>query len=78
MTERIPTAVKSGELKIGDVVLKTHVLNDGQRIIEEESMIAFFEYLASGGSLTGEDAKNVARFVKGLPEEIDDGNNPND
>ncbi len=74
MDESIPTAIKSGELKIGDVVLKTYVLDDGQRIIEEESMIAFFEYLAQGGALTAADAKSLAGFAKGAaPEEVDHG-----
>ncbi len=70
MDDKIPYAVKSGELKIGDVILKTHVLDDGRRIIEEDSMIAFFEYLASGGSLVDGDAERIAGFVKGIAEEV--------
>ena len=36
-------AIRSGEIKIGNVVLKCHVLEDGERVIEPEGLAALFE-----------------------------------
>ncbi len=66
MGDKIPHAIMSGELTIGDFVLKTHVLDDGTRIFEEESVIGFFEWLENGGMLTKEDAEKIAGFVHGV------------
>lgn len=53
-------AVKSGVLKIGSLEMKCHVLEDGMRIIEEQSMIDFMAWLESGELLTDADAKEFA------------------
>lgn len=76
--DKIPKAIESGELKIGDVVIKTHVLDDGTRIIEADSLEAFFDYLARGGTLSRADADGVAKFVHGFPERIDNSKESND
>lgn len=45
MAENLPTPVWSGEFKLGSVVMKCHVLSDGRRIVEGESVRQFFESL---------------------------------
>lgn len=41
-------AIRSGEIKIGDLTMKVHVLEDGTRIIEEESLVALMDWMAVG------------------------------
>ncbi len=53
-------SIRIGELKLGNLTMKVHVLNDGQRIIEEQSVIDFVEYLASG-EITSENAEQFAK-----------------
>ncbi len=66
MADNIPKSIMQGELKIGNFILKTHVLDDGRRIIEEESLIEFFAYLANGGRVTTEDGEGLAKFIRGI------------
>ena len=42
-------ATHRGVMKIGSLEIEVMQLNDGQRIITEDGMKAFFNYLASGG-----------------------------
>ncbi len=42
----IPTVTHSGVMRIGDLDLTVHVLSDGMRIIDEESMQRFLAYLS--------------------------------
>lgn len=44
--------------------LTVHVLSNGQRIIEQESMIAFLIALEGGTDLTPEDAERFAVFLR--------------
>jgi hypothetical protein len=48
MPSDIPTAIWSGTFKLMGVELKCHTLSDGQRVIEAESMNAFFEAMENG------------------------------
>ena len=43
MTEDLPKSVWSGSFCIFGVEMKCHTLDNGQRIIEADSMAAFFE-----------------------------------
>lgn len=45
MADDLPTTVWSGEFKLGSVTMKCHVLSDGRRIIEAESVWQFFNGL---------------------------------
>lgn len=38
-------AIRSGEIKVGDITIKVHVLEDGQRIIEKQGIIDFMNFL---------------------------------
>lgn len=65
--ENLPKAVYSGEIKLGDAILNVHVLDDGRRIIDEESMERFFEYLSSPNAkqASEEDLANLGKFIRG-------------
>jgi len=66
MTEKLPKVAYSSELKMGDLVLKVHVLDDGRRIIEEESVLKFIEWLSSpAAGHSREEIDNLAKFIKG-------------
>jgi len=56
-------AIRTAELKIGNLTMTVHVLNTGERVIEEESMVKFFEWLESG-EITMEDAEKFAMDLK--------------
>lgn len=61
--QKLPRATHTATLSIGGVELVCHVLDDGRRVLDEESVTAFFAMLE--GQLTEEDAVRVARFVRG-------------
>jgi hypothetical protein len=48
MTTPIPHAIWSGEFSIGSLTLKCHVLSDGRRVIEQESVADFMNWLEHG------------------------------
>ena len=50
----IPVAAWSGGLRIGHLVLHCHVLDNGKRIIEEESVIAFMAWLTDPATPTAD------------------------
>ena len=60
MSEKI--AIRSGELKLGGLIMKVHVLEDGTRIIEEQSMLDFINTL-NEGLFNQQDAEE---FIKNL------------
>jgi len=63
--EAIPKAFKNGVIKIGNMELKVVTLNDGSRIIEEQSFFDFSKAMAEGNlDLTTFDMKELAEFVK--------------
>ena len=53
-------AIKSGIVRLGNLEIKCHVLENGQRVIEEQSVIDFFEFLESGTLLTQREAEDFA------------------
>ena len=65
MSEGLPESVHQGSISIMGVELKVHVLDDGQRVIEEGSVIDFFEALGKGPNPTKEEMETLARFMKG-------------
>ena len=58
-------AIRSGEIKLNGLTIKCHVLEDGKRIIEEQSLYDFMEYMSSG-KLNEEDAVKIAKELKSL------------
>jgi hypothetical protein len=66
--EKLLKTINSGEIKLGDIVLKVHTLDDGRRIIEEESIKKFFEYLTNPSSkqASKEELMNLGKFIKNL------------
>lgn len=65
--DNLPKAVYSGEIKLGDTILNVHVLDNGQRIIDQESMERFMEYLSSPDAkqASEEDLANLGKFIHG-------------
>ena len=61
MTDDIPTSVWEGTFTIFGVDLKCHVLSDGSRIIEQESMEALFDAMENGNAT---DVGDITEFAK--------------
>ncbi len=68
--DKLPEIVTSGELQIGGITLKYHVLADGQRIIDKKPFDTLIDFLAGGGLITVEDAENIDKFIKGDVDKI--------
>ncbi len=60
----LPTAIWSGEFQIGSVKLKCHVLDNGQRVIDAESVDEFFRFLDDGAPLPSS-MDDFARWMRG-------------
>jgi hypothetical protein len=66
MTDKTPTSIAANTVNIAGVDMTVHVLDNGQRIIEAESMERFFTALASGEIKPSEDdAMQLANLVHG-------------
>ena len=61
----IPVAVWSGSFRLFGVDLKCHVLDDGQRVIEPESMEAMFDAMGSEGSVEIGDIESFTQWQRG-------------
>lgn len=69
---RLPVSVYQGSFHIFGVELIVHVLNDGQRVIEADSMTALFHAMETGEVDTPkEDIAKLTRFLhgRGIPAE---------
>ena len=67
MTEKIPVSTHQCDLNIMGFVLKCHVLSNGERVIEADSIAEFFQHLENGEvRLSKEDALSLAKFLKGV------------
>lgn len=65
----IPTSVRSGSFSLGGVTLTFHVLSDGQRVIEHQSMMDFLEALHGDAKVSDADALSLAKFILGREEQ---------
>lgn len=66
-------SIASASFKIFGVDLRCHVLSDGQRVIEEESVAALLEAMALP-SVSEDDMESFARWLRdGKPMEETDG-----
>lgn len=52
-------AIREGEVKIGSLTIKVNVLDDGQRVIEEQGVLDFMKFLEAG-EFTQEQASKFA------------------
>jgi hypothetical protein len=64
MSGELPKSVWSGTFMIGDLAMRCHVLEDGQRIIEAESMQRFFERFSE---FEPEELIEFVRWSRGQP-----------
>ena len=61
----MPVAVWSGSFTVLGVELRCHVLSDGQRIIEQDSVHRFFDALANTSDFfTNTEANSLAAFYR--------------
>lgn len=60
-----PVSVWQGELQMCGVTLHVHVLDDGSRIIEGDSVAALLEAFASGARVDEAEAAAFARWQRG-------------
>lgn len=69
MSEDIPVAIGSATLRVFGVEVRVHNLSDGSRIIEEGSVVALLEAMASSEPgdrlLLQEEVTALAQWVKG-------------
>lgn len=61
----IPKSIYVGELEICGITLRCHVLDNGQRVLEQKGVEDLFAEWATGHLLDDEDAEAIARFVRG-------------
>lgn len=63
MEKALPKAIWSGEFELAGVSMKCHVLENGQRVIDEDSVVAFLEALATTTQTADDFEADVARFA---------------
>lgn len=63
--DKIPKVISSGTLEIMGKKLNFHQLDNGKRIIEEQSMYDFLDLLHSGVELPDDKIKELAKLIKG-------------
>jgi hypothetical protein len=61
--DRIPKVVSEVTFAISGVEIKCFVLDDGQRVIDRDSMNRFFLALQSDDPITGFDSKELAKMA---------------
>lgn len=63
-----PPLVKSvweGKVRFGSIEMDVHVLDNGDRVIEEDSFLRFWNALDGGIEVTPDDATQLAKFLQG-------------
>jgi hypothetical protein len=63
----IPHAVWSGTFQLFGVDVHCHVLDNGQRVIDEDSMVALLEAMSNYNGEPGFDAPEFWRWYRGAP-----------
>ena len=48
MDDALPRTIWSGEFNLGGVTMKCHTLDNGQRVIEQDSVLEFFAAIEAG------------------------------
>lgn len=61
--KNLPKVVHSGKFKLGDYEIEVCNLDNGQRVVTEEGVKNFMEWLSNGGK---PDDKQVMEFAKAL------------
>lgn len=68
LEQESPPLVKSvweGKVRLGSIELDVHVLDNGDRVIEEDSFLRFWNALDGGVEVTPDDATQLAQFLQG-------------
>lgn len=62
-----PKSIAQGVINLGGFKLRTHVLDNGQRVIEADDMERFFKLLETGEiNISEADATEFAKFMHGI------------
>jgi hypothetical protein len=61
----LPRSVWSGEFKLGSVTMKCHTLDNGQRVIEQESVLEFFAAIEAGAVIDHDAMEAFGRWQRG-------------
>ena len=59
MTDKLPEGAKKGVLNIGNLKIKVYILDDGQRMVDEESLKSSKEWLKNGSVTDAENLKKI-------------------
>jgi hypothetical protein len=62
----LPRVVWSGEFNLGGVKLRCHVLNTGQRVIDEESVVDLLEQMSTDEPLDVSELERFADWQRGI------------
>jgi len=62
--ERVPQVVHEGQMRIGDLTIRVHHLDDGRRIIPTEDFEAFLAWLENGPGISPEDARMLGMLLR--------------
>lgn len=68
-TKEIPKSIKSGTASIFGVDLQFHILSDGRRVIESNSIEKLFEALENPGvseEINKQECEKLAKFIRGI------------
>lgn len=68
MMAEFPASIASSTVSIMGVDIVFHVLDNGEQIIEAESMHRFLEMLGAGVEMNSDDAMKLAKVVKGASQ----------
>lgn len=63
--EEIPHAVWSGEFDLGGVKMKCHTLSNGQRVIEQDSILEFFAAIEGDFPIDPDAMTRFGRWQRG-------------
>lgn len=62
----LPQEIRRGEIKLGSLTIIVSIMDNGSRIIHEESLIAFLKWLESGEIVPEAAVKEFAEKYKSL------------
>lgn len=65
--KKLPRVVETAYIELGAFgVLAVHILDNGQKVIDQEQMAAFMDYLAGGGDLTKQVVDEILKTIEGI------------
>jgi hypothetical protein len=62
MSDELPKVIRTGEFNLGGVIIKCHNLDNGQRVIDKESLEALF---CGDSKISETEIEAFCRWIKG-------------